>query len=193
MRREVVTDGRLAGYFLATYSARKLGMKSTGNAGGAYNLELRSSRTQPGDDFEAMLSKLGTGVLVTELIGQGVNYVSGDYSAAQAASGWSAARFIIRSKNHHRREPARHVSQHRRRRCRSRFPRRQDRGQRDHRRHDDRRRLSKNPRGGQPAHDCAVFRSPVATSRPSGGGAMCDRTCRRSLGAARQDTGCRRA
>lgn len=86
LKRDVVTGGRLAGYFLATYSARKLGMKSTGNAGGAYNLELRSAMTKPGDDFEAMLRKLGTGLLVTELIGQGVNYVSGDYS--RGASGF---------------------------------------------------------------------------------------------------------
>ena len=85
-KRDVVADGVLRGYFLSTYSARKLGMKSTGNAGGAYNLELRSKLTQPGDDFEAMLRKLGTGLLVTELIGQGVNYVTGDYS--RGASGF---------------------------------------------------------------------------------------------------------
>jgi PmbA protein len=85
-RRDVVADGVLRGYFLSTYSARKLGMTSTGNAGGAYNLELRSKLTAPGDDFEAMLRKLGTGLLVTELIGQGVNYVTGDYS--RGASGF---------------------------------------------------------------------------------------------------------
>ncbi len=85
-RRDVVADGVLRGYFLSTYSARKLGMKSTGNAGGAYNLELRSKLTRPGDDFEAMLRKLGTGLLVTELIGQGINYVTGDYS--RGASGF---------------------------------------------------------------------------------------------------------
>ena len=85
-QRDVVADGVLRGYFLSTYSARKLGMKSTGNAGGAYNLELRSKLTAPGDDFEAMLHKLGTGLLVTELIGQGVNYVTGDYS--RGASGF---------------------------------------------------------------------------------------------------------
>ena len=85
-RRDVVADGVLRGYFLSTYSARKLGMKSTGNAGGAYNLELRSTLTGPGDDFEAMLRRLGTGLLVTELIGQGVNYVTGDYS--RGASGF---------------------------------------------------------------------------------------------------------
>ncbi|GAB4469683.1 MAG: metalloprotease PmbA [Burkholderiaceae bacterium] len=80
LQRDVVAGGVLSGYFLSSYSARKLGMKTTGNAGGAHNLELRSTRTAPGDDFEAMLRKLGTGLLVTELIGQGVNYVTGDYS-----------------------------------------------------------------------------------------------------------------
>ncbi len=85
-QRDVVAGGVLRGYFLSTYSARKLGMKSTGNAGGAYNLELRSMLTQPDDDFEAMLRKLGTGLLVTELIGHGINYVTGDYS--RGASGF---------------------------------------------------------------------------------------------------------
>jgi PmbA protein len=79
-RRDVVSAGVLSGYFLSSYSARKLGMKTTGNAGGAHNLELRSSLTQPGDDFVQMLRKLGRGLLVTELIGQGVNVVTGDYS-----------------------------------------------------------------------------------------------------------------
>jgi PmbA protein len=85
-QRDVVADGVLRGYFLSTYSARKLGLKSTGNAGGAYNLELRSALTQPDDNFEAMLRKLGTGLLVTELIGHGINYVTGDYS--RGASGF---------------------------------------------------------------------------------------------------------
>ena len=79
-QRDVVSAGVLSGYFLSSYSARKLGMKTTGNAGGAHNLELRSSLTQPGDDFVQMLRKLGRGLLVTELIGQGVNVVTGDYS-----------------------------------------------------------------------------------------------------------------
>jgi PmbA protein len=76
----------LQGYFLSSYSARKLGMQTTGNAGGAHNLQLRSSQTQAGDDFDAMLRKLGTGLLVTELIGMGVDYVNGDYS--RGASGY---------------------------------------------------------------------------------------------------------
>jgi PmbA protein len=86
LHRLVVRDGRLEGYFLSTYSARKLGMKSTGNAGGSYNLSLRSSRTEDEDDFEVMLRRMDTGLLVTELIGQGVNYVTGDYS--RGASGF---------------------------------------------------------------------------------------------------------
>jgi len=86
LSRLVVRDGRLDGYFLSTYSARKLGMKSTGNAGGSYNLTLHSSATDEEDDFEVMLRRLDTGLLVTELIGQGVNYVTGDYS--RGASGF---------------------------------------------------------------------------------------------------------
>jgi len=89
LQRAVVRDGRLEGYFLSTYSARKLGMKSTGNAGGSYNLTLRSKHTDPEDDFEVMLRRLGTGLLVTELIGQGVNTVTGDYS--RGASGFWVA------------------------------------------------------------------------------------------------------
>ncbi len=78
--REVIRAGVLQGYFLSTYTARKLGMVTTGNAGGSHNLVLRSSQTHKKDDFQAMLRKMGTGLLVTELIGQGVNYVTGDYS-----------------------------------------------------------------------------------------------------------------
>jgi PmbA protein len=74
------------GYFLSSYSARKLGMKTTGNAGGSHNLTLTSRLTRPGDDLEAMLRKLGTGLFVIELMGQGVNYVTGDYS--RGASGF---------------------------------------------------------------------------------------------------------
>ncbi len=79
-RRDIVSNGILNGYFLSSYSARKLGMKTTGNAGGAHNLQLVSSRMRAQDDFEQMLRKLGQGLLVTELIGQGVNIVTGDYS-----------------------------------------------------------------------------------------------------------------
>ncbi len=79
-KRELLTNGVLNGYLLSTYTARKLGMRSTGNAGGSHNLSIRSSLTKRSDDFEALLQKMGTGLLVTELMGQGVNYVTGDYS-----------------------------------------------------------------------------------------------------------------
>jgi len=84
--RGLVDGGVLLGYVLSTYSARKLGLKSTGNAGGAFNLRLASRDTANGDDFKAMLRRLGTGLLVTDLIGQGVNLVTGDYS--RGASGF---------------------------------------------------------------------------------------------------------
>ncbi len=92
-RRDVVRDGVVQGYFLSTYSARKLGMQTTGNAGGSHNLQLISTRTQASDDFVAMLKKLGTGLLVTELMGQGVNYVTGDYS--RGASGYWVENGVI--------------------------------------------------------------------------------------------------
>jgi len=82
--RKVVDAGRVEGYFLSSYSARKLGMKTTGNAGGSHNLSLTSRRTQPGDNLVEMLRKLGTGLFVIELMGQGVNYVTGDYSRGAA-------------------------------------------------------------------------------------------------------------
>jgi len=84
--RKVVDAGRVQGYFLSSYSARKLGMKTTGNAGGSHNLTLTSRLTRPGDDLREMLRKLGTGLFVIELMGQGVNYVTGDYS--RGASGF---------------------------------------------------------------------------------------------------------
>ena len=84
--RQVVEAGRVQGYFLSSYSARKLGMKTTGNAGGSHNLVLTSRLTRASDDLDAMLQKLGTGLLVTELMGSGVNYVTGDYS--RGASGF---------------------------------------------------------------------------------------------------------
>jgi len=92
-RRDVVKDGVVQGYFLSTYSARKLGMKTTGNAGGSHNLTLNSSLTQSTDNFKAMLKKLDTGLLVTELMGQGVNYVTGDYS--RGASGYWVEKGVI--------------------------------------------------------------------------------------------------
>ncbi len=78
--RDVVRGGELQGYFLGSYSARKLGMKTTGNAGGNYNLILR-----PGDDdLDALIRRMGRGLLVTELMGQGINLVTGDYSRGAA-------------------------------------------------------------------------------------------------------------
>ena len=71
-------------YFLSSYSARKLGMRTTGHAGGSHNLTLTSRRTAAGDDLVAMLKKLDRGLLVIELMGQGVNYVTGDYSRGAA-------------------------------------------------------------------------------------------------------------
>lgn len=79
-RRQVVQGGTLQGYFLSTYTGRKLGMPTTGNAGGSHNLYLGSRLTRKSDNFRAMLKKMGTGLVVTELIGQGVNYLTGDYS-----------------------------------------------------------------------------------------------------------------
>jgi PmbA protein len=84
--RSVVTAGELQGYFLSTYSARKLGMKTTGHAGGSHNLKMTSRLTAPGDDLPTMLRRLGRGLFVTELMGSGTNYVTGDYS--RGASGY---------------------------------------------------------------------------------------------------------
>jgi len=83
-KRDIVTAGVAETYFLSTYSARKLGMKTTGHAGGSHNLVLSSRLTRPGDDLPAMLKKLGRGLFVIELMGQGVNYVTGDYSRGAA-------------------------------------------------------------------------------------------------------------
>ncbi len=85
-QRTVVEAGVLTGWFLGAYSARKLGLEPTGNGGGAHNLSMRSRLTRPGDDFAAMLAKMDTGLLVTELMGQGVNPITGDYS--RGASGY---------------------------------------------------------------------------------------------------------
>ncbi|MES2932346.1 MAG: metalloprotease PmbA [Pseudomonadota bacterium] len=92
-QRDVVKDGVVQGYFLSTYSARKLGLKTTGNSGGSHNLTLSSSLTKSTDNFKAMLRKLDTGLLVTELMGQGTNYVTGDYS--RGASGYWVERGVI--------------------------------------------------------------------------------------------------
>jgi PmbA protein len=82
--RELVRDGVLDGYVLGSYSARRLGLKSTGNSGGVHNLIVTSS--VPALAPVEFLRRLGTGLLVTELMGQGVNGVTGDYS--RGASGF---------------------------------------------------------------------------------------------------------
>jgi PmbA protein len=82
--RCVVERGVVQDYFLSSYSARKLGLKTTGHAGGAQNLTLTSRRTRATDTLEAMIRRLHRGLFVTELMGQGVNGVTGDYSRGAA-------------------------------------------------------------------------------------------------------------
>ena len=74
--RDIVTAGELQGYILSSYSSRRLGLQTTANAGGAQNLNV------PGNagDLESLIKQMGTGLIVEELIGQGVNAVTGDYS-----------------------------------------------------------------------------------------------------------------
>jgi PmbA protein len=79
--RELVADGVLTGYILSSYSARKLGLETTGNAGGPHNLLVKPNLA---GGMDALLPRLGTGLLVTELMGQGVNMVTGDYSRGAA-------------------------------------------------------------------------------------------------------------
>jgi PmbA protein len=78
--RDIVANGVLDGYVLSTYSARKLGLKTTGNAGGVHNLILQGGQ----HDLPALMRMLGTGLFVTELMGHGVNPVTGDYSRGAA-------------------------------------------------------------------------------------------------------------
>jgi PmbA protein len=78
--RRLVDCGRLEGYFLSSYSARKLGMASTGNAGGSHNLIVHST----GESFDDLVKQMGTGLIVTELLGHGINLVTGDYSRGAA-------------------------------------------------------------------------------------------------------------
>ncbi len=81
-RRKVVDAGVLKGWYLSSHSARKLGLATTGNAGGNHNLMVK-----PGElDFDGLVKKMGRGLIVTELMGQGVNNVTGDYS--RGASGF---------------------------------------------------------------------------------------------------------
>jgi len=80
--REIITNGALQTYLLTSYSARKLGLTTTGNAGGIHNWLVNTKGQQ--HDLAGMLKTLGTGLFVTELMGQGVNVVNGDYSRGAA-------------------------------------------------------------------------------------------------------------
>ena len=82
--RELVVDGVLQGYVLGSYSARKLGLTTTGNAGGIHNLLVNAGEASA--SFPELLKRMGNGLYVTELMGQGVNGVTGDYS--RGASGF---------------------------------------------------------------------------------------------------------
>ena len=77
---DIITDGTLATYLLTSYAARKMKMTPTGHAGGIHNWFVKST----GQNYEQMLKELGTGLLVTEVMGQGVNIVTGDYSRGAA-------------------------------------------------------------------------------------------------------------
>jgi len=90
--RQLVKNGVLQGYVLGSYSARKLGLQTTGNAGGNHNLIVQSGP----NDFTGMLKTMGTGLLVTELLGTGINMVTGDYSRG-AAGFWVENGVIIHS------------------------------------------------------------------------------------------------
>ncbi|RKP57611.1 metallopeptidase TldD-related protein [Pararobbsia silviterrae] len=83
-RRHVVEHGIVEGYLLSSYSARALGLRTTGNAGGPHNLTVCSTRTTAEDDLTCMLERLGTGLFVTHLLGKGVNPLTGDYSRGAA-------------------------------------------------------------------------------------------------------------
>jgi PmbA protein len=89
----LVKNGVLQRYILSSYSARKLGLTTTANAGGVHNLQVEANA----GDFESMLRGMGRGLLVTELMGQGVNTVTGDYSRGAAVSGSKTAASSIRS------------------------------------------------------------------------------------------------
>ena len=90
VERDIVANGVVQGYFLSSYSARKLGLCTTGNAGGSHNLIMRDGT---GLSFDALLQKMGTGLLVTELLGHGINAVTGDYS--RGASGFWVENGVI--------------------------------------------------------------------------------------------------
>ena len=110
--RELVSGGVLQGYVLGSYSARKLGLKTTGNAGGTHNLLVESKAG--GMEIGALMREFGTGLLVTELMGQGVNGVTGDYSrGACGLLGGERRAGVSGARDHHRRQSQGHVQQHR--------------------------------------------------------------------------------
>jgi PmbA protein len=84
---DIVHDGVLENYLLSTYSARRLGLSSTGNAGGVHNLIVHSAQGMA--SFGELLAELGEGLVVSSVMGQGVNLVTGDYS--RGASGFYVA------------------------------------------------------------------------------------------------------
>jgi PmbA protein len=79
-KRKVVEEGLLKGYFLSSYSARRLGMETTGNAGGAHNLIIKDSSIS----FNDLVKKMNKGIIITELLGHGLNMITGDYSRGAA-------------------------------------------------------------------------------------------------------------
>ena len=133
--REIIASGVLTGYVLSTYSARKLGLKTTGNAGGVHNLIVGGGT----EDFAGLLRRMDRGLVVTELMGQGVNGVTGDYSRGAAGLlGRERRDCLPRARDHDRREPQADVSADRRRRQRRRYARRHSHGIGAARRDDDR-------------------------------------------------------
>lgn len=88
--KSIVTNGVLDTYILGSYSARQLKMKTTGNAGGVHNLFIKSNKDQ---NLDALLKEMNTGLLVTELMGQGINMITGDYS--RGASGFWVENGVI--------------------------------------------------------------------------------------------------
>jgi PmbA protein len=88
--RQIIQNGVLQGYVLSSYSARKLGMQTTGNAGGNHNLLVLSGS----QDFSGLLKQMDTGLVVTELLGHGMNMVTGDYSRG-AAGFWVEKGVIV--------------------------------------------------------------------------------------------------
>jgi hypothetical protein len=108
-KRTVVDAGVLNGWFLSSYSGRKLGLASTGNAGGNHNLLIESGA----DDLAALLRRMGKGLLVTDLMGQGVNPVTGDYSRGAVGFWVEGGRIRFPVRRSPSRKPPRHVPRYR--------------------------------------------------------------------------------